>query len=296
MNGETGGGMGMGTAGGAGGRQSGPAPRDWEAETYHRVSQPHAAWGADVLDRLGLRGDETALDAGCGSGKVTAQLAARLPQGHVIGVDASPAMIDEARRLLPARVDLQVQDLTRLALREPVDAVVSSATFHWIADHERLFSRLAAVLRPGGRLEAQCGGAGNIASVEAAIQRLRARAPWDAALAGWSGPWNFAGPEETAARLERSGFVSVRCWLVPREVRLEDPHAFLRAVMLGSHLDRLPPEAHHDFVEDVRRELVAVDRDRGGAGEVVLDYVRLNISAVRAPASLGTGRSQTPPG
>ncbi|MCK9248787.1 MAG: class I SAM-dependent methyltransferase [Solirubrobacteraceae bacterium] len=257
------------------------APRDWEAGTYERVATAHAGWGADVLDRLELRGDEAVLDAGCGSGKITAQLVHRLPEGRVVGVDGSPSMIAQASRVLPDAVDLQVQDLVDLVLADPVDVVVSGAVFHWIEDHDRLFARIAAVLRPGGRFEAQCGGAGNIASVAAAIDRLRTRAPWDVAFTGWDGPWHFAGAEETEERLRRAGFVDVRAWLEPRAVHAEDGHAYLRTVVLGSHLERLPVEAHDDFVEDVRRELVAAGAGEGDA--VTLDYVRLNLSA-RRPA------------
>ncbi|WP_320673221.1 methyltransferase domain-containing protein [Patulibacter defluvii] len=262
------------------------APRDWEAGTYHRVSQPHAGWGADVLARLDLQGDETVLDAGCGSGKVTAQLVERLPRGRVIGVDGSPAMIEQAQKLLPPTVELHVQDLTELALPEPVDAVVSSATFHWIADHPLLFSRLARVLRPGGRLEAQCGGAGNVADVEAAIERLREHEPWATAFAGWDGPWNFAGPEETAERLRAAGFVDVRCGLEPRDVTPDDPYSFLHAVVLGAHLDRLPGEVHDDFVQAVLAELTPAD-----GAPITIHYERLNLSATRAGAATGTGES-----
>jgi trans-aconitate 2-methyltransferase len=251
-------------------------PRDWEATTYDRVSTPHRAWGADVLGRLSLRGDERALDAGCGTGRVTAELVRLVPAGHVIGVDGSPAMIAQAGRVLPPGVELVVQDLTALVLPAPVDVVVSTATFHWIADHDALFRRLADALVAGGRLEAQCGGQGNIASVVAAIDRLRTRDPWDAAFAGWEGDWNFAGPDETAQRLRDAGFVDVSAWLEPRPVVLDDAHAFLRTVVLGSYLERLPEEAHDDFVEAVREEL---ETD----GAVTLDYVRLNMSATRAP-------------
>lgn len=255
-------------------------PRDWEGSSYDSLSTPQQQMGDDVLARLQprLRGDETVLDAGCGSGRVTKALLSLVPKGRVIGVDGSPSMIEQARHLLPESVVLDVQDLAELVLDAPVDAIVSTATFHWILDHDRLFSRLAAVLRPGGSFEAQCGGAGNIASVDAAIERLRERAPWDVALTGWEGPWNFAGPDETAARLEAAGFVDVRCWLEPRPVPLtvEHEHAYLRTVVLGSHLARLPEIAHDDFVEAVRDEL------RGADGSIVLDYVRLNISATRA--------------
>ncbi|MDO9406850.1 methyltransferase domain-containing protein [Patulibacter sp.] len=250
-------------------------PRDWEASTYDRVSTPHRAWGADVLGRLSLRGDERALDAGCGTGRVTAELLKLVPDGHVVGVDGSPAMIAQAGRVLPREVELLVQDLTALVLDAPVDVIVSTATFHWIADHDVLFARLAEALVAGGRLEAQCGGAGNIASVVAAIDRLRERSPWGDAFHGWVDDWNFAGPEETETRLRAAGFVDVRAWLEPRPVVLDDAHAFLRTVVLGSYLERLPEEAHDDFVEAVRAEL-EVD------GVVTLDYVRLNLGGTRA--------------
>lgn len=256
-------------------------PRDWEGASYDTLSTPQQQMGGDVLERLRprLRGDETVLDAGCGSGRVTAALLPLVPNGHVIGVDGSPSMIAEARQLLPASVELQVQDLAELVLDTPVDAIVSTATFHWLPDHERLFAHLARALRPGGPFEAQCGGAGNIASVDAAVDRLRRRAPWDVAFTGWEGPWNFATPEQTSARLEAAGFVDVRTWLEPRPVPLpvEHEHAYLRTVVLGSHMERLPEEAHDDFVEAIRDEL-RVD------GRIVLDYVRLNISATRAGA------------
>src|SRR5436190_16047407 len=140
------------------------APRDWDAATYDRVANPQTRWGTLVLDRLPLRGDETVLDAGCGSGRVTELLAERLPNGRVIALDASPSMVDEARRRLERfgdRVDFVVADLGRpFTLPDGIlaDAILSTATFHWVPDHAALFRNLAAVLRPGGRLVAQFGG------------------------------------------------------------------------------------------------------------------------------------------
>src|SRR5947208_12722982 len=139
--------------------------RDWNASSYVRTAAPVEAFGHKLLDRLELRGDETVLDAGCGTGGVTEQLLARVPDGRVIGVDGSPAMIERARERLGDRAELRLGDLLELELEEPVDVVFSSATFHWIADHDRLFARLFAALEPGGRLLAPCGGAGNIAGV-----------------------------------------------------------------------------------------------------------------------------------
>jgi trans-aconitate 2-methyltransferase len=144
-------------------------PRDWDAATYDRVAEPQTRWGGVVLDRLTLTGDETVLDAGCGSGRITELLAERLPHGQVVALDASPSMIAEARRRLARfddRVAYLVADLGRpfaLPGGGQADAILSTATFHWVPDHDALFRNLAGVLRPGGELVAQCGGAGNIA-------------------------------------------------------------------------------------------------------------------------------------
>ena len=240
--------------------------RDWNAASYQRVSAPLEAMGREVLDRLELRGDERVLDAGCGTGRVTAALLERLPRGEVVAVDGSPAMVAEARERLGPRADVRVADLTELVLESPVDAILSTATFHWIADHDRLFERLFVALRPGGRIVAQCGGAGNVAGVEAAIAAVA-----EPALDGWPGPWTFASPQETAARLERIGFAGIRTW--PQDVRVEpeDPHEYLATVVLGSHLERIPEERRDAFVAAVLAQMP----------EPAIDYVRLNIVARR---------------
>src|SRR4051812_26006408 len=181
-------------------------PRDWDAATYERVSAPLTAMGTDVLDRLVLRGNETVLDAGCGTGNVTRALRERLPSGRVIAVDAAPSMVEQARELLPADVEVRQADLLDLEVAEPVDAVLSTATFHWIGDHERLFARLHGVLKPGGRLVAQCGGHGNVAAVKEAGMGVAADPRYAEHFTGWKTDWTFATAEETERRLRAAGF------------------------------------------------------------------------------------------
>ena len=242
-------------------------PRDWDAPAYERMSSPQEAMGREVLERLELRGDETVLDAGCGTGRVTALLLERLPHGRVIAVDGAPSMIEQARRRLPEdRVSFQVADLVELELDEPVDAILSTATFHWIKDHDALFERMFSLLEPGGQLVSQSGGKGNIASVVEAI--ARAGGP----LADWEGPWNYPSPEETAARLERIGFTDVRTWRTEWPVDVDEPRSYFATVMLGSHLERLPEDERDAYVDAVLAELPHPIR---------VDYVRLNITARR---------------
>jgi trans-aconitate 2-methyltransferase len=239
--------------------------RTWDATTYERIAGPQRAWAGEVLDRLGLRGDETVLDAGCGGGGVTELLLERLPHGRVVAVDSDADMAATARERLGPRADVLRQDLTALRLDAPVDAAFSNAVFHWVLDHDALFAALRAALRPGGTLSAQCGGAGNIARVKAVADRL----------AGEGAPpriWNYAGPEETAERLERAGFTDVQAWLEPRPVTPPEPATYLETVVLGPYVQRLPEADRRPFAEAVLAEL---------GSPPTLDYVRLNIVARR---------------
>jgi trans-aconitate 2-methyltransferase len=246
--------------------------RSWSGADYDRLSSPMEAMGREVLERLPLTGRETVIDAGCGSGRVTEALLTRLPDGRVIGVDQSASMIEAARGRLGDRVELHVADLSTFDLGLQADAILSTATFHWIADHDALFARLRAHLRPGGRLVAQCGGEGNIARVHAAAREVMAIEPYAPSFAGWHGPWNFAAPGATEERLRVAGFAQARAWLQERPVTPEEPHAYLTEINLGAHLERLPEELRPRFVDEVVQRL--------GGPPVTIDYVRLNIDAV----------------
>src|SRR5918911_670421 len=228
-----------------------PETRSWDGAEYDRLSTPMERLGHEVLDRLELRGDETILDAGCGSGRLTELLRRRVPDGRVIGVDASASMIEAARERLGPNADLRVADLVGLDLGgDTVDVVFSTATFHWIADHDALFRSLRAALRPGGQLVAQCGGAGNIASVHAAARQAGDDPPFRPHFEGWRGPWDFATPGGTERRPPAAGLPETRCWPPGPPRAPQDP--FLDAVL--ARLGERP----------------------------TIDYVRLNIDATAA--------------
>jgi trans-aconitate 2-methyltransferase len=238
----------------------------WDARTYDESSQPQQAWASEVLARLdGIADDATVLDVGCGTGRVTEELLRLVPGGRVLALDASAEMVELARRRLGDRAEVWRQDVLELALDEPVDAIVSTATLHWVLDHDRLWARLACALRPGGVLEVQCGGAGNIDRVREVIETVAHDVAPE--LSGWS-PWVFAGPEETEARMRSAGFGAVRCWLTARPTEPEDVGAFVRTSILPAHLARLPPEQGERFAAAVVAGV-----------ELPLDYVRLNVSA-----------------
>jgi trans-aconitate 2-methyltransferase len=259
-----------------------PEAREWDGRSYDRISGPMEALGREVLARLELHGDEVVLDAGCGSGRITQALIERLPRGRVIAVDGSPSMVEAAEQRLP-RADVRLVDLLELELERPVDAILSTATFHWIADHDRLFRRLHAALLPGGRLVAQCGGEGNIDRLRARANEVLARKPYAEHFRDWRAPWNYAGPSETRERLLDAGFASAECWLTPAPKQPEHPREFLATIVLGPHVQQLPETLREPFMDDVMVKL----------GEpVVVDYVRLNIDAT---ASAGVSLRRAPP-
>lgn len=244
--------------------------RDWDAATYDRVSDVQLGWALEQLDRTTLRGDEVVLDAGCGSGRVTAELVRRVPRGRVYGVDVAPSMVEHAREALGDRATVLCQDLVELELPEPVDLVFSNATFHWIHDHGALFAALARALRPGGRLVAQCGGYGNIEAFRRLAEKVAGEQRFAPYYEDWRQPWNYAGAEETGARLARAGLVEVDTWLQPKRVTPE--RAFVETVCLLPHLRPLPDELRDPFVDRVL-ELTG--------DPLVLEYVRLNMTARR---------------
>lgn len=261
--------------------------KEWNAAVYHRISRPQQAWGATVLERLPLRGDETVIDAGCGSGQLTAGLLERLPRGHVIALDRSRNMLDEARAYLESRfgdrvtyIQADLGALEPAAIPIQADAIFSTATFHWVHDHDRLFASLAACLKPGGRLVAQCGGGENIATILGRAHARMTEEPFAPYFAGFRVPTYFATVEETEERLRASGFTGIQVWLNEQPTVLEDEptyREFLTNVIFHPYLGWLPdPALKAAFIEGL------VAQGREDSPPFLLDYWRLNIIARRA--------------
>jgi trans-aconitate 2-methyltransferase len=247
--------------------QAAAAHREWDAPAYDTLNAPMTERGEDAVARLELRGGETVLDAGCGTGQVTATLLERLPRGRVVALDGSRAMLDSARERLAgdARVELVHADLERplhpLVGRAALDAVVSTSTFHWVRDHDALFRHLAAALKPGGQLVVDCGGAGNIAGILAALRELGHA----------EHPWTYAGIDETRARLDAAGFVDADVRLVPRVSRFapDELERFLTSVVLRTYVAELGPEDGGALVRAVAARLPRPE----------IEWVRLEVVA-----------------
>jgi trans-aconitate 2-methyltransferase len=256
--------------------------REWtDADTYHRVSEPQLRWGLAVLDRLRLIGTERVLDVGCGTGRLTEHLAWRVRRGRVVGVDLSANMLNTAGAYLASvaagHVSLVQADASALPFASTADAIVSTATFHWITDHERLFRNLLIALAPGGRLIAQCGGELNIRRLMERGERLIEEKAFAPHFSGWTRPWLFAGAAITAQRLARAGFVAVDTsehYAPERFPSAETFRAFATNVVCRRYLERLPDTAlRHRFMDAI------VDQYSRDSTPFELDYWRLNLSA-----------------
>jgi trans-aconitate methyltransferase len=261
---------------------------DWDAAKYHRISDPQLAWGRMVVGRLAPASGERILDVGCGTGRLTAKIAQ--PGVTVVGLDPSAAMLAEAtvRRATAGgqtpdgRVGRDLMylqgDAAALPFTEAFDAVFSNATFHWVPDHDVLFESVHGALRPGGRLVAQCGGAGNLRRLYGRARALRADPRYASFYPGWNDPWRFEGIERTRARLRAAGFTDIDVSLTPAPTRFDGPGSFtefVAAVCLRHELARLPAALREPFMAELTA-MAEEDEPR-----YTLDYVRLNISARR---------------
>lgn len=257
--------------------------REWNSDSYHRISNPQFEWGKKVLDRLELRGDETVMDAGCGTGRLTAELLERLPHGRVLAVDLSRNMLQKAEEYLKPRFDGHVQyaqaDLANLPFDSECDAIFSTAAFHWVKDHDAMFRGLARSLKPGGWIEAQAGGRGNLDDVHARVLDIMDEGEFRSYFENWEHPWEFPSPQTTTRRMQEAGFADAEAWLEPAAIRLQGRdqyREFLRDVILRPFLARIPdPAMQTKFVERLVEQAVS-DPD------FKLDYVRINLRGKKA--------------
>jgi trans-aconitate 2-methyltransferase len=168
------------------------------------------------------------------------------------------------------RAEVVVADLRHVTLPEPADVLVSTATLHWVPDHARLWRHLHGLLRSGGVLAAQYGGAGNIPGVEDAMTALARREPYAAHLDPFRSPWIFDSADTAHREVESAGFTDVRVWSARRQARPPDMLAFLANSIAVAELDRLPAVLRRQYTHDLFAALNQPEE---------LAYIRINVDA-----------------
>jgi len=257
---------------------------EWNPEAYAKSSSNQLAWARELIARLGLTGSEALLDVGCGDGKVTAEIAGAVPDGSVLGVDASGANVDYARAYFPPErypnLRFEQMDARRLDTPRRFDVIFSNAVLHWVDDHPAFLAGCARLIRPGGRLVISCGGKGNAAGIHAAIDRVMAAPEWAGYFEGFPFPYHFYAPADYARWLPEAGFTVERAELVEKDMvhaGSDGLAAWLRTTWLP-YTSRVPAEKREAFIAACVASYLA-DHPLDESGQCHVRMIRLEVEA-----------------
>lgn len=230
---------------------------NWDAAEYEKHSSQQQLWAQDVIRSQVLAGDERILDIGCGDGKVTAELAALVPKGCVLGIDLSESMVAFAHRRFPPvhypNLQFRWGNATRLAFRCEFDLVVSFATLHWVSDHIAVLKGIKRSLKSDGRTVLQFGGKGNAAMISDVANELITHNRWKGYFKKFTYPWFFYSVEESRGFVERAGLSAKRIQLVSKDMvhgGRDALNGWVRSVFIP-YTERLPEALREDFVGEV---------------------------------------------
>ncbi|MDI6794228.1 MAG: methyltransferase domain-containing protein [bacterium] len=253
---------------------------EFDGKKYEKASTHQREWGAKLIAELGLRGTESVLDLGCGDGGLTTQIAELVPQGKVVGIDASQGMIDAARPKKRRNLSFRRADINDLDFVERFDIVFSNATLHWVKDHKRLLQNVYRALRAGGRLRFNFAGTGNCSNFFNVIREAIAQEQFSSAFATFEWPWYMPPVDEYSTLAESSGLHNVRVWNENADRYFPDEESMIRwidqpsLVPFLTHVANRNKEAFRDFV--IRRMIEETKQEDSRCFET---FRRINVSA-----------------
>jgi trans-aconitate methyltransferase len=260
----------------------------WDAEDYRDSSSQQKKWGRELLAKLNLNGDERVLDIGCGDGKLTAEIAERLPRGSAMGIDNSEEMIHLASETYPPhafpRLSWRVVDARSLVFDGEFDVIFSNAVLHWVKDHQPVLSGIRRSLKPGGRILIQMGGRGNASDIVAVLAEMFGREEWSRYFTDFTLPYGFYGPGEYEEWLKEAGLTPTRVELVPKDMAHEGREGlagWIRTTWLP-FTQKIPEELREQFIDElVGRYVERHPPDESGL--VHVNAVRLEVEAENIP-------------
>ena len=258
----------------------------WNASDYEKNSSQQQLWARELLDKLSLRGDEQALDVGCGDGKVTAELAAALPDGFVLGVDNSPQMVALARQRYPLleypNLDFRLEDARRMPFAAEFSIVFSNAALHWIQEHMPALEGISKSLKPGGKALLQMGGRGNAIGIITATEKLIQAPEWSQYFMEFKFPYGFYGPEEYTNWLSMVGLTPTRVELIQKDMTQPGEAGlagWIRTTWLP-YTQQIPEGKRETFISALVKTYLETHH-ADSRGQVHVEMIRLEVEALK---------------
>jgi len=256
----------------------------WNPSEYLKSSSNQKRWGEELISKINFKGNERVLDIGCGDGVLTALIASRVPEGHVLGIDSSPEMINLAKTLFPQEkhpnLEFKVLDVREMDFEREFDVVFSNACLHWVKDHLPVLEKIKKSLKPGGRIYLQMGGKGNAEGVIRAFEKVMKRERWSPYFKDFTFPYGFYGREEYEEWLKSLGFKNIRVDLISKDMVHEGEESFIfwvRSTWQPYHR-RVPESLREEFIRDVVREYQSA-HPPDSSGRIHVQMVRLEVEA-----------------
>ena len=261
----------------------------WDAADYARNSAAQREWARELIEKLALSGNESVLDLGCGDGKITAEIARRVPRGRVVGLDSSEEMIRLSRAAFPSsehpNLRFQPGDARTLEFEREFDVVFSNATLHWVRDHAPVLAGAARSLTHGGRILFQMGGRGNGSEIFEVAREMTAAKKWCRWFDGFQIPWGFYGSEEYTRWCAAAGLEVRRIELLPRIMTQKGADGlagWIRTTWMP-YTERVPADRREAFVREACERYVRA-HPPDDQGNVAVRMVRLEVDAILPPS------------
>ncbi|MDW7673065.1 MAG: class I SAM-dependent methyltransferase [Bacillota bacterium] len=258
----------------------------WDAQDYKKNSSEQQKWAQELIDKLSLNGNENILDIGCGDGKVTSELAARVQKGSVLGIDSSEDMIQLAKKLFPSyayhNLCFQLMPAERLDFTEQFDVVFSNAALHWVKDHQPVLQGINKALNRGGKILLQMGGKGNASNLIKVLDQLIQSEKWKKYFTNFSFPYGFYSDKEYEQWVTACGLKIKRIELIPKDMVHDGPAglaAWVRTTWLP-YTARVEANRRDEFIEEIVTGYVQ-ENPLDSKGLVHVEMIRLEVEAYK---------------
>jgi trans-aconitate 2-methyltransferase len=259
---------------------------EWAAADYERISSLQRAMAEEVLALLDMAGAQRVLDVGCGNGKITAEIAARVPHATVLGVDPSHEMIEFASSHYDAaaypNLSFAIADARSLPYREEFDVVVSFNALHWVPQQEEALQSICAAMKPGGRAQLRMVCKGERHSLEHVLEKTCLSERWSEYFKEFHKPYVHLTPEHYRELATRNGMEVVRVQGEDKAWDFKTRSAFeaFGSVTFVEWTRLLPKQDEMDFVVDVLDRYQMVARQKAGE-ENTFKFYQMDVGLKR---------------